>query len=791
MSLHFSAKSCMRTAVILLLLVGTLAFSSTASAQGLSFVLITAPHAAVGAPVQWSLTVMNNGASSATYNESVTLVAPDSTSYSVFSATITVAANSSKNITKTLTTSTYTSQLGAFQVTGTLKQSSTVLSTTTIPITIIAAPANGTYGSVGGLGPATATFGAPLTYRTVIANLGTASLTYKRNVYINLQDGTQKTIFAGPSSTLASGSNTISETTLNPSVWNNAAPGSMSIQLNVVDGSNNVLSTDSLAIVRNALPASAYYPTFTENSTPANLTMKRMMMAMPSGCASGNTDYMMGGSGLAIGDFDGDGYDDIYVVDMMGMGILYHNNHDGTFTDVTMQAMIPMVMMQSAAIWGDIDNDGLPDLLILTNDMANDGSSKPVLLHNNGPNSSGQVTFTDISAASGIPAAIGNTQNLQAATFGDYDGDGFLDLYITAHVDCNTTNSNGHLFHNNGNLTFTDRTDLLGGSGAAVINRRGLVTAFVDYNKSGRVSLFNGNDVFTGDVLFRNDGPGGTGGWIFTDVSSSSGAGTAMSDMGIAIGDYNRDGNFDMFLSNVNANVLLQNQGNGTFKNVASDLTGAHIGRTSVPTYAAGKNGMISPFTWGTGLYDFNNDGWQDAFESGGPVLTGTLFSAFFLNNQDGTFLDISPLTGTLGNGTDPMPAAVFSDFTNTGFMDILTWGMAGNAHLFMNNARSNGNPNNWLEVKLVGGCTAAGGCTGMFTNRDAIGARFVANVGSAALWRTVIDGGGVGGNSTLVQHLGLGTATQVDSLTVYWPSGKTTTLTNIPANQKITIQEM
>ncbi len=790
MSFHFSEKKYVRAGVLLVLLLCTLGFSGTTSAQStMNFVLITAPHAAVGAPVQWSMTVVNNGSASVTLNESVTLVAPDSTSYSVFSATITVAANSSKNVNKTLTTTTYTSQLGSFNLTGKLTQSGTVLSTQTIPITITAAPSNGTYGSVGGVGPATATFGAPLTYRTVIANLGTASLTYKRNVYINLQDGTQKTIFGGPSSTLASGSNTISETTVNPSVWNNAAPGSYSIQLNVVDGSNNVLSTDTFAITRNALPASAYYPTFTENSTAAGITMMRMMMSTPSGCASGNTDYMFGGSGLAIADFDGDGYDDIYAVDMMGMGILYHNNHDGTFTDQTMAAGIPMVMNQSAAIWGDIDNDGRPDLFILTNPMLS--MAPPVLLHNNGPNASGQVTFTDISAASGIPAAIGNTQNLQAATFGDYDGDGFLDLYITAHVDCNTTNSNGHLFHNNGNLTFTDRTDLLGGSAAAVINRRGLVTVFFDYNKSGRVSLFNGNDVFTGDVLFRNDGPGGTGGWIFTDVSSSSGAGTAMSDMGIAIGDYNRDGNFDMFLSNVNANVLLQNQGNGTFKNVASDATGAHIGRSSVPTYAAGKSGMISPFTWGTGLYDFNNDGWQDAFESGGPVMTGTLFSAFFLNNQDGTFLDISPLTGTLGNGTDPMPAAVFSDFTNNGFMDILTWGMAGNAHLFMNNARSNGNPNNWLEVKLVGGCTSAGGCTGMFTNRDAIGARFVANVGSAQLWRTVVDGGGVGGNSTLVQHLGLGTATQVDSLTVTWPSGKTTTLTNIPANQKITIQEM
>ncbi len=769
---------------------GLLVFGAgSASAQVQStFNTLTAPHAALGAPIQYSLVVVNNGGTTVTLTQTVNLVAPDSTSYSLLNTTSSYTAGLSRTTTKTLTTSTLTSQLGTFQLTAKVTQGTTVLFTQTIPLTITAVPANGVYASVGGVGPASALFGTPTTYRVVITNFGTASLTYKKNLYAIMTDGTQQLISKGPSLTLAAGSNSIPETTTNVSVWTTAVPGSYGILVNIVDGSNNLLATDTYNFARNALATSAYYPTFTDTTMAAGINMMRMAMKIPQGCAVGNGDYMLGGIGMAVADFDGDGYDDIYIVDMMGMGVLYHNNHDGTFTDQTMAAGIPMVMNQSGAIWGDIDNDGRPDLLILTNPMM--GMASPVLLHNNGPNASGQVTFTDISASSGIPAAIGSTQNLQSATFGDYDGDGLLDLYITVHVDCNTANANDHLFHNNGNLTFTDVSNLVGGTSES---RRGLVTTFVDYNKSGRPSIYVGNDEgnpFGANQLWRNDGPGGTGGWIFTDASSATSSGISMSAMGLAVGDYDRDGNFEIFATNTGTNVLLKWQPSGTFKSFASDTigAGAHVARALVPI---GTSGLGSAVTWGAGFYDFNNDGWEDLFVSSGPINSGSgLYNEFFLNNQDGTFLDISNLTGTLGDGMSNMNAAVFADFNNDGFMDFITFGMMGNAHLFMNNARSNGNPYNWLQVKLVGGCNSATGCTGL-TNHDAIGAYFVANVGSAQLWRQVIDGGAPGGNSTLVQQLGLGTATQVDSLTVYWPSGKTTTLNNIMSNQKIIITEM
>src|SRR5262249_21606414 len=131
-----------------------------------------------------------------------------------------------------------------------------------------------------------------------------------------------------------------------------------------------------------------------------------------------------------------------------------------------------------------------------------------------------------------------------------------------------------------------------------------------------------------------------------------------------------------------------------------------------------------------------------------------------------------------------------FSDFNNDGFIDILQAGMMGEPLLFINNARSNGNPYNWVQVKLTGRCQSPTGCSGTYSNRDAIGARIVAMVGGANLSRQVIDGATYQGNNTLVQHFGLGSATQIDSLTVYWPSGKTTVLNNVAANQKIAITE-
>jgi len=281
-------------------------------------------------------------------------------------------------------------------------------------------------------------------------------------------------------------------------------------------------------------------------------------------------------------------------------------------------------------------------------------------------------------------------------------------------------------------------------------------------------------------VLWRNDGSDGKGGWIFTDVSGSTGAGVAVSSMGIGQSDYDRTGQYSLFVTNLGPNFLLQQQSNNTFLQQQGDAPGgAHVARANVPKQ--GNPGTNQNITWGTAFYDFDNDTWEDLYMAGGSLLNGpTLYpGALFLNNQDGTFLDLTILSGPAAVNTSE-PTAVFADFNQDGFIDFFQAGLSGHPLLFMNNGPAQGNPNHWLEVKLVG----------TTSNRDAVGARLVASVSGVNLLRTVVNGGGYQGSSTLIQHFGLGAAAQVDTLTIYWPSGKVQTVSNTSANQRITVTE-
>jgi hypothetical protein len=416
--------------------------------------------------------------------------------------------------------------------------------------------------------------------------------------------------------------------------------------------------------------------------------------------------------------------------------------------------------------------------------------AQPTLLRNNGDG-----TFTDITAASGLLETT--PQNNFSATWGDYDGDGYLDLYIAVHADCSGGNTGDHLYHNNGNLTFTEVTQYLN---PAKVTARGLTAVFFDFNQDGRPDLYVGNDQGANyglNVLYRNDGSDGSGGWIFTDVSSSSGAGVASANMGIAVGDFNRDGQFDLYLTNfaalpnIASNVMLQGSASGGFTQVQGDQAGGvHAKRATVPLAAGGQAPSV---TWGTGFYDFNNDGWEDLYMAGSGAGCGTdclPVTTTVLLNLRGQFLDVGCLAGLCGSVTGGntlggvSPTAVFFDFNNDGWMDVVqapgtSPGLkSGNIHLFAN--LPTGNTNHWLQVKLVG----------TVSNHDAIGARLAASVAGATLLRTVINGATYQGNSTLIQQFGLGTATQVDTLTVYWPSGMTQTFTNLAADQRMTITE-
>lgn len=754
---------------IFLVVTGAIKGQSPSDVQ-VAVATLTAPHAALGAPITYRMVLTNNGTASTTVRGDLELIAPDGTRYPVLGQSYTIAAGKWTTLSGDITTNAFTSRLGNFTLHGYTSDpsSGTVFHEHETALNIVAVPAGGVYSSVGGLGPDSAPLGYTADYRTVATNLGTSNVTLTANTTLILTDGTRKLLAKSAAKTYTPGASVVTVGSVTASQYSSAA-GTFVVEVSVMNTTGQIVSLDTYNFARNVLPTDFYPPKFTDTAVSAGVGIVRSVVTI-KGCGAGVSDQMNGGAGMAVADYDGDGWEDIYVVDMKGTGHLWRNEGNGTFTDKAASAGIPSLLRQSGASFADMNNDGRPDLLLMP------AEGQMMLLKN-----LGNGTFTNVTAQSGLATTI--DQNFVGATWGDYDNDGLLDLYVAVHVDCAQVNANDHLYHNNGNLNFTDVTNLLGGASGEQVNRRTLVPIFADYNGDGRVDLYCGNDVgkkFGPNVLWRNDGPGGPNGWIFTDVSVPTKANVTMSAMGIAVGDYARRGVFNFLVTNVRDNILLQRQDNGTFTQVqGNDIGEAHVSRPTVPP--TGKSTVPSnAVTWNTAFYDFNNDGWEDLYLAGGPIGGKTINSnVFFLNNRDGTFLDLSILAGVTGVAGN-MPGTSFADFDRDGFMDIFQAG-AGNGvpHLYMNKAKTEGNPGHWLAVKLIG--TAS--------NRDAVGAHLVASVGGAQLHRWVINTG-FQGNSSLIQHFGLGAATVVDSLTIYWPSGATQSVTGLAVDQQIALTE-
>lgn len=748
--------------------------SAQASAVTLTFYMLTAPHAAVGAPMQFQITLTNTGTTSVTLTDKVTLMDPSNNSYQLVSSTPTLAPGQVLGTPGTFTTSTYTPVTGTFNLQAvTLDSTGHMVMSKTIPLTVVAVPANGIYASIGGRGPSAAQIGYTYDFSTVVANLSASAMTLQTQVILTLSNGTTEIIKPGAGINFNAGVNSITPLTVTTTQFS-AATGAYSVTVNVMDSSGNILSTDISTFTRTGLPA-GFATIFKDKSTTAGINSPRTPPTLPPGCGS-FPDFNAGNSGAAVADYDGDGFEDIFVPGEAGDSHLWHNNHNGTYTDMASTAGIPLTATASlsGATFADIDNDGHPDLLILGGPQATN-----VVLHNNG-----NGTFTDITATSGL---AGSAVNNFSASWGDYDNDGYLDVVIVDHADCSGKNSGVHLYHNNQNLTFTDVTSFLG---TTKISGRGLTALFVDYNQDGLVDIMVGNDQgsnFGANVLWQNGGSNGSGGWIFNDVSATSGFGIGMAAMGMSVGDYNRDGQLDIYLTNFNNlpnplnNILLAGSSSGVFiQNQGDQQGGAHAKRATVPCISP-PGGQASSVTWGGGFMDLNNDGWDDIFMAGSGAgangCTEVQVNTTVLMNLKGVFLDLGDVAGT--NGTQKAgtsPTAVFTDFNNDGFMDVFQAPSNGLDHLFVNTP----NTNHWLQVKLVG----------TVSNHDGIGARLVASVGGVNLIKTVVDGGTYQGNSTLTQQFGLGTSTQADTLTIYWPSGMIQTLTNVASNQKTTITE-
>ncbi|HUH64650.1 MAG TPA: CRTAC1 family protein [Terracidiphilus sp.] len=492
------------------------------------------------------------------------------------------------------------------------------------------------------------------------------------------------------------------------------------------------------------------------------------------------------GSGVGLIDYDNDGWLDIYLVNGSTFNALdgketpphaalFHNNHDGTFTNVAEKAGVTNDRWGFGVAIADYDNDGWPDIFV-----SNWGKNR--LYHNNHDGS-----FTDVAEKAGV--TLGNWS--AGATWGDYDGDGRLDLFVSGYVHfdrknlpypgtpasgMNTCEFKGvvvmcgprglegepdHLFHNNGDGTFTDVSEKAGVSDAK--NRYyGLTPLFADVNNDGRVDLIVANDS-TLSYLYLNRGDG-----TFDDASLTSGFGLnedgrEVAAMGIAAGDYLNNGLLDFAITDFSdeAKLLFHNDGGGSFTDVGMR---AGIGKVSIPFLG-----------WGTGFLDFDNDGWLDLMMINGHIYPiadradwGTSYAErplLFRNLRDGKFEEEPPVKGSGEAEVISGRGAAFGDLFNDGKIDVVINRLDGPPILLKN---VDPDRHHWVELRLVGG---------QGSPRDAVGATVYLAANGMRQRRDVLSGGSYVSTNDPRLHFGLGEATEAGSAEIHWPSGRKETV--------------
>ena len=498
------------------------------------------------------------------------------------------------------------------------------------------------------------------------------------------------------------------------------------------------------------------------------------------------TEMQPVGAGVLVFDYNGDGMHDAYLTDSLGPNALFRNNGDGTFTDVAGQAGVADPGGHSnGGCAADYDNDGDQDLYV-----TNHGPSR--LFRNEGDG-----TFTDASASSGVADPDPSLKSTGCA-WGDYDSDGLLDLVVVRHFRELTSRTlvegafheevrSLAFYHNVDGEAFTDETELLGHTVRPSRNRygeplgnlwgAGFQPGWLDYDDDGDPDLYIANDwgTFTNpNVLWRNDGPTGGGDWRFVDVSEASGAGIAIEAMSVTVGDYNLDGRFDIFVTNVGASVLLQGDGEG-FANVSAEA-GTEVAMI----------GVEKRVTWGSAFLDYDNDGLEDLYIVSGflkptvnpqnaPSYMKRQHNKLLRNRGDSTFEDVSAHSGADDPGAGR--GLAYLDMDEDGCLDLLVGNLGGQARLFRNTCSSG---NTWLMVNLVG----------TMSNKDGIGARITLEAGNKTQIREVSGGRSFMGQHMRPAHFGLGSATRVDRLTIRWPSGTIQTLTEVQVGQRISVVE-
>jgi enediyne biosynthesis protein E4 len=505
--------------------------------------------------------------------------------------------------------------------------------------------------------------------------------------------------------------------------------------------------------------------------------------------------------GAAALDYDNDGWMDILLVD--GSSIedykagkchspkLYHNNHDGTFSDVSAKSGLNFCGWGYGVAIGDYDNDGWEDVYIT-------GFHGSALYHNNHDG-----TFTDVTAKAGV-ANAGEWGT--SAAFGDYDNDGYLDLFVADYVDvdmnslppfgvgpfcqyrgipvnCGPRGLKGardRLYHNNGDGTFTDVTEKLN---IDPDRYYGLGVLWLDYDKDGCLDLYVADDS-SPSLLYHNNCKGG-----FTEVGAEAGVayssdGREQAGMGVDSADYDRDGWPDIVKTNFSDDTknLYHNDHNGEFTDMAGE---AGIGAIGYPYLG-----------FGVKFFDFDNDGWPDIFMANGHVdaqVEGQTFGTgyaerpFLFHNlgfqskvdpsKIGKFEEIAEKSGPALSKKYIGRAALTADFWNRGRQDLLFTNMDGSPVLLRNEVPS---PGHWLRIKTIGSKS----------NRDGFGARIEIAAEGSTSYAEVRAGSSFESSSDPRTHFGLGAATRVDAIVIRWPSGQVDKLGPEAADQELVVRE-
>ena len=492
------------------------------------------------------------------------------------------------------------------------------------------------------------------------------------------------------------------------------------------------------------------------------------------------------GPGCAFLDYDNDGYPDILLTngeDFSGHPHagpttlkLYHNNHDGTFTDVTRRAGLAVPMFGLGVAIGDYDNDGYDDIFISALGQSH-------LFHNNG-----NGTFTDVTKSSGL---WGPSEFSTSAVWVDYDRDGKLDLLVANYVQwsekgdlyctldgthksyCTPESYKGasvRLWHNLGGGKFEDRTEK---AGLADPTSKSLGIAILDYNGDGWPDILIANDTQP-NKLYLNKGNG-----TFEERGVAAGIGfsedgVARAGMGVDAADYDRSGRPSIIISNfANQMVsLYHNEGNGLFVDEAPQ---SEIGRRTLVTLG-----------FGCFFFDYDNDGWPDIFVADGHIeneiervqkrVSYAEPPHLFRNLGGGKFTEVTAQMGKSFSAPKVARSAAYADIDNDGFLDMVVTTNGGPAYLFHNE----GGTNHSLRFKLVG----------TRSNRDGIGAIIRLSAGGDKQWKMLRSGSGYLSQSELVLTFGLGTQTKADNVEIQWPSGQVEKLTNVPAGETVTVEE-